>query len=963
MTEYRRDAWISAVILAAILVVVFSPFLLGRKTLLSSAGDVPSLYLDGAVPGHPTGHYRGLDQGASGWQTEPAFAAAHHVMFEEHRLPFWDADGAYGKPSLGAMVPQEFYPLSTIVDFHPTPRTYNWWIVARLFIAGFFAALFVRLFFASRWAALGAGISAMFTGYFLLYYDMPHLSVEVEIPMLLWATEIVSRKLSARRIAALAGAVALVVLGGMPESALLAFTLSALYAVLRLLTLPGERGKRIIALLGAYVLGVVVGSIELVPFLELLVRGASDHDPTARQGLGFDGGWHNGLLTELFPRAFGNPFQSILSNGFGFSGTRGFFGISGLLLGVTAIASAWLKRDNRTAVATFFALASAFLVLKRFGNPFVNWTGGLPFFVQVEFQKYGEAELGCMAAILVGFGVGYLRERRGDMRALWIAFAAAISLASIVYLGTREQIAPTFAMSLYPHSIAFGLGFLLVAAGSATLITWKHDRLRFLGSATVLAVLIVEPFVTYLYPVLFRGAPPIDQNPFAGAPYISYLQERTSHTHERLFGIYGMLFPNWASAFDLADTRSLEAVTLHDYLPFVDAFVATAPSDGDDQFDRFVATKPIAMNAPLVRRWLALSSVGYILSPSVNDLLSSAPGSVLDRVLDQANAEITTPAEHAKIHKEAVDIGGIGESTLFEHPPSDITFRTGVTKANPRLVADLAISPSTYLPVVICGGPVTFSLRAIQAGKVVAAASRTIDPKHVMSDRRWIPLSLDLSKSAGHVVDVHFQTSAADTCAAWAQWGEPRFTSATTPTAIKQSALLFPLVYHADGVDIFRMPNALPRLVLYHQAQSVASFKNALTALTGSTFDVYHDAVVEGALPPLAAATGNDQVTITSTRSDRVEASVTAGSAGLLMQNDSWYPGWKATVDGHDVPMLRTDGFFRGIPISAGQHTVTIAYQSITALVGTLLSLLGLIVLAFLLVDPFSRFPSTSPTE
>ena len=84
MIAYRRDAGISAVILAAILILVFSPFLIGHESLMASAGDVPSLYVDGAIPGHPTGHYRGLDQGAAGWMTEPAFAAAHHHHAAHH---------------------------------------------------------------------------------------------------------------------------------------------------------------------------------------------------------------------------------------------------------------------------------------------------------------------------------------------------------------------------------------------------------------------------------------------------------------------------------------------------------------------------------------------------------------------------------------------------------------------------------------------------------------------------------------------------------------------------------------------------------------------------------------------------------------------------------------------------------------------------------------------------------------
>ena len=320
-------------VLLAVLVFAFAPFLIGEKSLMSSAGDVPSLYYDGAVPGHPTGHYRGLDQGASGWQTEPGFKLSHSIMFEEHRLPYWDPFGGYGKPSLGAMVPQQFYPLATLVAMHPTPRVYSWWIVARLFIAGFFAALFVRLFFASRWAAIGGGIATMFTGYFLLYYDMPHLSVEVELPMLLWATEILSRKVSARRLAALAAAVGLDVLGGFPES-----TALGIYGG-RIVrdpatspSLPGTRGKRIVALVGAYAVGILLGSIELIPFMEFLPLSLNFHSAGSGQGLAADGAWHNGLLTELIPRAFGGrPWESLFSEG-GHSGRARFFGVGGFLL-------------------------------------------------------------------------------------------------------------------------------------------------------------------------------------------------------------------------------------------------------------------------------------------------------------------------------------------------------------------------------------------------------------------------------------------------------------------------------------------------------------------------------------------------------------------------------------------------------------------------------------------------------
>ena len=955
MTEaqlYRRDASVIAAVLAVILAIVFAPFLFGNKTLMASAGDVPSVYVEGASVGHFTGHYRGLDQGASGWQTEPAFAATHRIMFDEHRLPFWEPDGAYGKPWAGAMVPQPFYPPSTIVALHPSPRMEAWWVVTRLFIAGLFAALFVRLFFTSLTAALSAGIAGMFAGYFLLYYDMPHLSVEVEVPMLLWAVELLSRKISARRIAALAGTVALVILGGMPESAVLALLISGVYALARLTTLPGARKARIVALAGGYAVGIGMGSIELVPFVELLMRGASDHDPAMRQGLGYDPAWHSGFLTELFPRAFGSPYESVMTNGFGFSGTRGFFGMAGCMLAASAIASAWLKRDGRTAIVTLLALVVCYFELKRFGNPLLNWTGGLPVLVQIQFAKYGEAEVAALVAILVGFGVGFVLERR-ETRSLWIGSFATLTIASVVYLATRNTLPATPAAAIYPHAITLGLLFLFAAVIAIMIAVTQHGRVQIAASALLLAVLVAEPFVTYLYPVLFRYAPAITQNPYAGAPYIAFLQNHMHPSNERLMGINAMLFPNWAAAFDLNDVRSIEAVTLSNYLPFVDAFVATAPAASDDQFDRFVSTKPIDMNRSLVQRWLALSSVGYILSPTYDDMIAEPPGSILGTIVDQATQELP-PGGQAAAHEEAVRIAGQGEATFFEHPPQDLTFRLPVDRSATRFVADAALKPASYSPVVLCGGAVTFSMRASLHGTEIATATRTIDPKHVMADRRWLPIGLDLTRAAGETVDLHLQTSAVDTCAAWAVWGEPRFIALNAPVSFVHNRLIYPVVYREPGINIFRASNSLGRMTLYHEAETAGSFAEAIDALRRPSFDIHRDAVVEGPIPHLSRANGRDRVTITSIRSDRVEATVNAGSDALLMQNDSWYPGWKATVDGSAVPIVKTDAFFRGIPMPAGSHHVVIAYDSFTALTGTLLSIFGTLLFALLLIDPIA---------
>ena len=47
---------------------------------------------------------------------------------------------------------------------------------------------------------------------------------------------------------------------------------------------------------------------------------------------------------------------------------------------------------------------------------------------------------------------------------------------------------------------------------------------------------------------------------------------------------------------------------------------------------------------------------------------------------------------------------------------------------------------------------------------------------------------------------------------------------------------------------------------------------------------------------------------------------------GLLVVSQSFYPGWRATVDGEPVPIRRVDYLLQGIQVQAGSHRVELSY-------------------------------------
>jgi len=66
---------------------------------------------------------------------------------------------------------------------------------------------------------------------------------------------------------------------------------------------------------------------------------------------------------------------------------------------------------------------------------------------------------------------------------------------------------------------------------------------------------------------------------------------------------------------------------------------------------------------------------------------------------------------------------------------------------------------------------------------------------------------------------------------------------------------------------------------------------------------------------------------------------------GLVVLTDLFYPGWKATVDGHDTTIQRVDDVYRGVPVGPGRHVVTFSYEPLSWRAGrdvTLVALAGL---------------------
>jgi hypothetical protein len=148
------------------------------------------------------------------------------------------------------------------------------------------------------------------------------------------------------------------------------------------------------------------------------------------------------------------------------------------------------------------------------------------------------------------------------------------------------------------------------------------------------------------------------------------------------------------------------------------------------------------------------------------------------------------------------------------------------------------------------------------------------------------------------------------------------------------------------AVTVWENPAARPRAYLADAIVEVGDEREALARLSEVARASSRAAVVErtpGA-GPLRVARNPGEVRMESWPGG-ARLAVSAPDGGLLVVNDTFYPGWVATVDGAPAPILWTNHLFMGIPLEPGDHTVLLEYKPPSVPLGAAISLVAALAL------------------
>jgi len=171
----------------------------------------------------------------------------------------------------------------------------------------------------------------------------------------------------------------------------------------------------------------------------------------------------------------------------------------------------------------------------------------------------------------------------------------------------------------------------------------------------------------------------------------------------------------------------------------------------------------------------------------------------------------------------------------------------------------------------------------------------------------------------------------------------------------------FKLIYKDNMYEFYENTNVFPRAFLVGQYKVLIGANKIRDLMFSSGIDLRKEIVLEED-PGIAKTEGNvGEAKIITYQSNNIEVSLDAKRSALLLLADNYYPGWKASVDGRSVPILRADYAFRAIPVEKGKHTVKFSYNPWSFSLGVYLATGGVIgILVMILISRIVNRPKSS---
>ncbi len=157
----------------------------------------------------------------------------------------------------------------------------------------------------------------------------------------------------------------------------------------------------------------------------------------------------------------------------------------------------------------------------------------------------------------------------------------------------------------------------------------------------------------------------------------------------------------------------------------------------------------------------------------------------------------------------------------------------------------------------------------------------------------------------------------------------------------------FGLIYKDNEYEFYQNNYVFPHAFLVGDYRVIKDQKKILDTMFRDGFDFKKQIILEED-PGISIAKGDvGSAEIKNYHQNNMEILIDAKSEGLLFLTDNFSKGWKASVDGKEVPVFRANYTFRAIPVEKGKHIVKFYYNPFSFKLGVYLAIGGLVGILF----------------
>ncbi len=891
-------------------------------------------------------------------QSIPAFYAARTL---------WTPLLSSGFPVAADPTVQTWYPLSILFS---SVNSWNAFVISAYVLSSCFVYGYVYSLNRSRLAGFVAGIV-----YGMSAFMMAHLGhttmihTAVWLPLLIWALERLRHNVAAHWYGIGVLSITMGALAGHPQILVYTLGIGTAYVTILGCSGPVRPWKYYGLFLSVMILGLGLAAIQLLPTAELTRLGMRHQMSFAMFN---DCSLHPyQSIALLFPYLLGGIPGSIYGPYFGPCNVHELSGYIGLLPLILAGVGflAYLKRS----MVWFWTVVGliGFLLTLGDATPLAKLMYYLPAYNKFRVPSRHFMEVAFAVSVLAGFGVTAIQNqtimRRTIFKIILVDMGVMLIGLSVIYIFSNKLQGLAISSgigktALQPWSNpAIGLPLVIFLAVSIALIFWSKRPYNSFHQIFLLFILVID-LGSFGWFISWKYASPSKQLLEPPAVAEKYKMILNKH-NQRLLPIRGALGsvselpPNISRLWGVPSASGCGPLLLKRIMEVLSTDPAgVIYSSWDSGFDRS----------------LDIMSIRYVLIPKRE---------VYKPIVLESNGfswlTIDLPFQ-------------MGPGCNAPHSNSiEINLLSPFNATTIGIVSAMACSTNIANNVEVvriritdkCGN---FHTQSILAGRDTSewAYDCSNARSRIQHQRAPIfksfPSGEDSSGSCEghHYLSVHHLGKRIDVKNLELLWVGPAGLIAIKKISLldEQTGLSYPVLAPGSSlldntrwhrvedmgeVSAYENKHAMPRVWLVPEVVSTKpeEIYHAIKSSQvpdGRNYDPYQIALVE---EPFTFKTKNLDKSATAQvvhlEDTKIEVLTNSTSPSFLVLSDVYYPGWKATIDGIETHLFKTNYVLRGIMVPAGGHMVRFEFRPKSFYLGAGISAISLFLLGLL----FFRFP------